>query len=185
MARPFFSARRDGTIAVRLGGSLRPVIAGQLRELDALMATVEASGAGPVDPLAELTGMVDVADRAAPEDPALRRLRPDAYAADVDDGRAAAEYRRLAGGELAAVQRSRIATVLETLARGDRFALDTEEAQAWLGTLNDLRLALGSRLGIVDDEASTLEQSPGLQLYAALGALQHQLLVALGAPDEF
>lgn len=185
MARRFFAGRRDGTIAVRLGGNLRQVLDGQLRELETLMVTDGNDASGPVDPLAELTGMVDVSDRPAPSDPALRRLRPDAYAPEVDDGRAAAEYRRLAGGELAALQRSRVATALETLSRGDRFSLDAEEAQAWVGALNDLRLALGSRLGITDDDPAALEPTPGLQLFAALGQLLHQLLIALGAPDDF
>lgn len=184
MARGPFTPRRDGSISVRLGGSVRQVIAGQLRELAALMdSETDAVASGPVDPLAALTGMVDVAERPVPTDPALQRLRPEAYAAEVDDGEAAADYRRLAGGALASLQRERVASVLETLSRGDRFDLTTAEAQAWVGAVNDLRLVLGSRLEITDD--STPEPTPGLQLFAWLGHLLHELLVALGAPDDF
>ncbi len=184
MARGPFSAHRDGSIGVRLAGGLRQLLLSQLRDLDQLLTTT-TDAAGPVDPLAELTGMTSTDERATPDDPALRRLRPDAYAADVEDGRAAAEYRRLAGGELEALQRGRVAVVLDTLTRGDRFDLSAEEAQSWVGALNDLRLVLGSRLGVTEDDYAALAPSPALQLFLVLGTLLHRLLVVLGAPDEY
>lgn len=179
-----FQRHRDGTVGVRLPGGLRRLLVDQLRQLDRLLDTGQAQA--PDDPLAELTGMTAVEERRAPEDPALLRLRPDAYAPDVDEGRAAAEFRRFTAGDLEALQRARVATVLETLSGGDRFDLDAEQAQAWLGALNDLRLVLGSRLGIEDDDAlARMPPSPGLQLFVMFGALLHDLLVALGAPSEF
>jgi hypothetical protein len=186
VARGPFSAHRDGSIGCRLPGGLRRVLAAEMHQLDELLTTTAApaAGAAPPDPLAELTGMTSLEDRAVPVDPALRRLRPEAYAAEVDDGRAADEYRRLAGGELEALQRARVRVVLDSLSRGDRFDLDQGEAQSWVGALNDLRLMLGSRLGIVDDVFSGVEPSPVLQLFLLLGELLHTLLVALGAPDD-
>lgn len=186
MARGPFQRHRNGTVGVRLPGGLRLVLLDQMRQLDQLLDTGRSEEAS-TDPLAELTGMTGgVAERDRPEDAALLRLRPDAYAAEVDDGTAAAEFRRFTEGDLEALQRSRVASVLETLSDGDRFDLDEGQAQAWVGALNDLRLASASRLGIEDDEAlDKLPPSPGLQMFGLLGALLHELLVALGAPNDY
>lgn len=186
MARGPFQRHRDGTIGVRLPGGLRLVLIDQMRQLDQLLDTGGSEEAS-TDPLAELTGMTGATgERDRPDDAALLRLRPDAYAADVDDGAAAAEFRRFTERDLEALQRSRVATVLETLADGDRFDLDEGQAQSWVGALNDLRLASASRLGIEDDEAlERLPPSPGLQMFGLLGALLHELLVALGAPSDY
>lgn len=186
MARGPFQRHRDGTVGVRLPGGLRLVLIDQMRQLDQLLDTGRSDEVS-TDPLAELTGMTgDIGERDRPDDAALLRLRPDAYAADVDEGRAAAEFRRFTEGDLEALQRSRVATVVETLSDGDRFDLDEGQAQAWVGALNDLRLAQGSRLGIEDDDAlESLPPSPGLQMFGLLGALLHDLLVALGAPSDY
>ncbi|HEX7354416.1 MAG TPA: DUF2017 family protein [Mycobacteriales bacterium] len=186
MARGPFQRHRDGTVGVRLPAGLRQVLLDQMRQLDQLLDTGSGQEASS-DPLAELTGMTGVTgERARPDDPALLRLRPDAYAADVDGGRAAAEFRRFTEADLEALQRARVSAVLDTLAGGDRFDLDAEQAQAWVGALNDLRLAQASRLGIEDDDAlERLPPTPALQLFVLLGGLLHDLLVALGAPDEF
>lgn len=186
MPRGPFQRHRDGTVGVRLPAGLRQVLLDQMRQLDQLLDTGR-SGAVSTDPLVELTGMTgEIGERDRPDDAALLRLRPDAYAADVDEGRAAAEFRRFTEADLEALQRSRVATVLETLAGGDRFDLDEGQAQSWVGALNDLRLAQASRLGVDDDNAlDRLPATPALQLFGLLGALLHDLLVALGAPDDF
>jgi len=186
VARGPFQRHRDGSVGVRLPSGLRLVLVDQMRQLDQLLDTGRTEGVS-TDPLAELTGMTaDTAERDRPDDAALLRLRPDAYAADVDDGEAATEFRRFTEGALEALQRSRVATVLETLSDGDRFDLDADQAQAWVGALNDLRLASASRLGIDDDDAlERLPPSPGLQMFGLLGALLHDLLVALGAPSDY
>lgn len=84
----------------------------------------------------------------APDDPVLARLFPDAYR---DDDEAAAEFRRytevgLRDGKLAAA-----ATVLDDLGSAGDIVIDHERAQAWLRALNDLRLALGTRLEITEE----------------------------------
>lgn len=141
------------------------------------------------DPLAIELGLADLAaeprEVAPPDDPALARLFPDAYR---DDEQAAAEFRRFTEGELRAGKRGRAQCALESLPqdKGGRFELDEEQAQCWLGTLNDLRLVLGSRFGLTDDG-----QEPGADLpeddplrayvpaYHYLGYLQETLLEAL------
>ena len=116
----------------------------------------------------------------APDDPSLERLFPPAY----DDAESQAEYRRLMRDELLDGRRRALAVVEETI---DLDRLTGEQAQAWLTGLNDLRLVLGTRLGVRDDEL--LERldpadprAPALGLYAYLSWLQEQLVEAL-EPD--
>jgi Domain of unknown function (DUF2017) len=121
---------------------------------------------------------------APPEDPVLARLLPDAYG---DDPEAAGEFRRytehdLRSGKVAAAQ-----TVLATLpADGGRVRLSAGDAEAWLRSLNDVRLALGVVLGITEDyEREFSELDPDdpreayLHVYDFLTFLQETLVRAL------
>jgi hypothetical protein len=121
---------------------------------------------------------------APPEDPVLARLLPDAYG---DDPEAAGEFRRyteqgLRSGKVAAAR-----TVLATLpSEGGRVRLSAGDAEAWLRSLNDVRLALGVVLGITEDyERAFGELDPEdprqayLQVYDFLTFLQETLVRAL------
>jgi hypothetical protein len=157
---------------------------GQL--LDLLGPAEDTSNA---DPLAIELGLadlgMDLADVAPPDDPAVARLFPNAYR---DDDEASAEFRRYTENDLRSGKRSRAQCALESLPedKGGRFDLDEEQAQCWLGTLNDLRLVLGSRFGLADDgqdPGAGLEQGDPLLAYVPayhyLGYLQETLLEAL------
>jgi hypothetical protein len=122
-----------------------------------------------------------------PRDAALARLLPDAYR---DDEQASAEFRRYTEADLRAGKRAHARVVLTTLGRvghgHDRLVLDEDEASAWLGTLNDLRLALATRMDITDDhEQLHTRYSPGdprgmlVPWYLWLGWLQETLIDAL------
>lgn len=186
MARPVFTGHEDGSVTVRLPEWLRRLLVEQSGELDRLLAGGDPA-TGPPDPLEAITGLTS-GDGRRPDDPVLLRLRPDGYRAS-DDPAAAREFRRFTEADLAGLQRARLATVRETALGGDRVRLDPGQAQSWLGAINDLRLALGTRLDVTEDPAD--EPGPddplagAFELYHLLGALQHQLLVALGAPDAF
>lgn len=107
------------------------------------------------DPLVSLVGLDPDAER--PEDPALARLFPDAY---LDDADAAAEFRRFTERPLRETKMAHATTAIETLRRsGDKVTLSADEAVAWLGALNDVRLALGTRLGVTEE---------GMEEFAAL-----------------
>ena len=121
---------------------------------------------------------------ALPEDPVLARLLPDGYQQDPE---AAGEFRKytergLRDGKVAAAM-----TVLATLpARGGRVRLSEADAQAWLRALNDVRLALGVRLGVTDDfDELSSEIAPGdprsayVWVYHWLAFLQDSLVGAL------
>jgi hypothetical protein len=114
----------------------------------------------------------------------LARLLPDAYR---DDPEAAGEFRRyteqgLRSGKVAAAH-----TVLATLpSDGGRVRLSAGDAEAWLRSLNDVRLALGVTLGITEDyehELSELDpedpREAYLHVYDWLTFLQETLVRAL------
>jgi hypothetical protein len=115
----------------------------------------------------------------SPDDPSLERLFPPAY----EDAGDEAEYRRLMRDELLDGRRRALRVLEETL---DEERLTAEQAESWLTALNDLRLVLGTRLGVSDD--TLLEglrpddpNAVELALFAYLSWLQEQLVEALGA----
>lgn len=81
-----------------------------------------------------------------PDHPSLERLRPPAYADDPDRE---AAYRLLAGEELRDAQRGAIDAVLASL---DRDVLAEDELWSWLRAINGVRLVVGTRLDISDDD---------------------------------
>ena len=84
------------------------------------------------------------ADAAA--DPSLRRLFPPAYA---EDPAADAEYRELMHDDLLA-QRLEQLDVLETTA--DASELTGEQLDQWMRCVNDIRLVLGTRLDVTEED---------------------------------
>ena len=73
-------------------------------------------------------------------------MLPDAYPDDPD---ASSEFRRYTEKDLRAGKVAAAKTVLATLPEGGgRISLSESQAQVWLRALNDIRLALGVRLGI-------------------------------------
>jgi hypothetical protein len=119
-----------------------------------------------------------------PDDPAIARLLPDGYR---DDPEAAGEFRRYTEQELRSGKVAAAATVLATLpGEGGRVRLRRNEAEVWVRALNDVRLALGVRLGITEDYEHELTDEPGtdprsayLQVYDWLSFLQETLVRAL------
>jgi Domain of unknown function (DUF2017) len=119
-----------------------------------------------------------------PADPVLARLLPDAYR---DDPEASGEFRRYTEHGLRSGKVAAAATVLATLpAAGGRVRLSEPEAQAWLRALNDVRLALGVRLGVTEDfDADVARLRPDdsrtayVWVYRWLALLQESLVDAL------
>lgn len=105
----------------------------------------------------------------APGDPAVHRLLPDA---SRDDAEVAAEFRRLTEDDLRQQKIERLAELFDLLTVGtgpdaaDPDAADADAADATLvrvprdrapalaATLTDIRLVLGERLGVSDEDAS-------------------------------
>ena len=122
------------------------------------------------------------------DEPVNRRLFPPAYL-DVADVERDAEYRRLVHDDLVKEKLANLDLVTGSLERGStsvrRFTVELtdEEATAWLGVLNDLRLALGVRLDITEDYDGDVDDTdprpPAFRLLSYLGWLEEQLLDAL------
>ena len=110
------------------------------------------------------------------DEPDLRRLFPPAYARDRE---AEAEYRDLVGSDLLESHREALRVMAATL---DQPRLDDEQMSAWLTGLNELRLVLGTRLDVSEDQ-HPLDPSdpaaPAMALYGYLTWLQQQAVEAL------
>ena len=168
---------------------------------------LELIGPGPAedagdDPLAELFAE---GPSEPPADPVLRRLFPDAYTdpegapgpQQADEQKAySAEFRRYTENDLRAGKRENALAVVRSLdelaseAAGEGGAvlkLSPEDSRRWLSALNDLRLAIGSRLEITDeDDAEVLyrlpdedPRKPMVMAYLWLGGLQETLVATL------
>jgi hypothetical protein len=122
------------------------------------------------------------------DEPVNRRLFPPAYL-DVVDIERDVEYRRLMHDDLVKEKLANLDLVTASLERGSSSVrrwtveLTDEEAAAWLGVLNDLRLALGVRLDITEDYDGDVDdtdpRAPAFRLLTYLGWLEEQLLDAL------
>jgi hypothetical protein len=115
-------------------------------------------------------------------DPVLDRLLPSGH----EDVEVAAEYRSLTEPALREGKADDLAMVRATLPpQGGEVRLDADQARAWLRTTNDLRLALGTRLGVTGDtqppEDPSGEEGSQLTVYYWLTAVQGSLVDALAA----
>ncbi|MFC5955762.1 DUF2017 domain-containing protein [Streptomyces pratens] len=171
-------------------------LAVQLMELIGPGPAVDASA----DPLAELFAE---GPSEPPADPVLRRLFPDAYGGPGGPASAegaaeqlahSAEFRRFTENDLRAGKRENALTVIRSLdglteagREGAVLELSAEESRQWLGVLNDLRLAIGSRLEIDDEDDTDLlfrlpdedPRKPMVMAYLWLGGLQETLVSTL------
>ena len=119
-----------------------------------------------------------------PEDPVLARLLPDGYR---DDPEAAGEFRKYTEPALRSAKHQAAQEMLDTLPEeGGRIQLTQDQALSWLKALNDVRLALGVRLGVTEEfeeQWSRLKpddpQWSAFEVYAWLGAVQESLVQAL------
>lgn len=131
-------------------------------------------------------------DGLAPEDPVRQRLFPDGYQDDPD---AAAAFRELTEQSLLDERLDRAQQCLAELtelaeqfrsgARRRRdITLPGSAAQRWLQVLNDMRLAMGTRIGVTeeDDLADIDPTDPAAvpwTVYGYLTAVQDSLVRAL------
>ena len=141
------------------------------------------AGGVPTDAeLAALTGLsLAPDDRRFPDDPALARLLPDAYR---DDDEAAGEFRRLTESSLRQEKAAAAEQMLAALPEDGpgEVRLDAETTETWLATLNDVRLALGTRLEVTEEMQEPDPEDPDAPAYVVylwLTELQGVLLEVL------
>ncbi|MFE4971736.1 DUF2017 domain-containing protein [Kitasatospora sp. NPDC056651] len=165
-----------------------------LRSLEVQL--LELIGPGPGgdggDPLAALFAE---GPTEAPSDPVLARFFPSAYGdpekpEDEEARLASGEFRRFTELDLRARKRDDALVVVRALdglgEEGGVLKLGAPDCLRWLGALNDLRLAVGVRLEVTEDDEDGLydlpdgdERKPLVMAYLWLGALQESLLEAI------
>ena len=144
------------------------------------ITALEALLAEPSGP----AGQEDSKALQAPDDPVLARLLPDGYR---DDPEAAGEFRKYTEQSLRSAKQRAAQEMLDTLPdAGGTIKLTQDQAVAWLKALNDVRLALGVRLGVTEEfeeQWARLGQDDpqwaAFEVYAWLGAVQESLVQAL------
>ena len=146
------------------------------------VAQVQPDGVSAWDALDALDAQLTAPQ--TPEDPVLARLLPDGYR---DDPEAANEFRKYTESGLRGAKQQAAQEMLDTLPEaGGRIQLTNDQALAWLKALNDVRLALGVRLGVTEEFeeqwsrlAADDPQWAAYEVYAWLGAVQESLVQAL------
>jgi hypothetical protein len=114
----------------------------------------------------------------ADEDPNLRRLYPTAHA---DDARLDREYQSLVHGSLVEGRLAALDVLESTI---DAQILTEEQLGCWMGAVNDLRLVLGTRLDVSEDDHDIDPESPdgpALVVYSYLGWLLEEIVAAMSA----
>jgi hypothetical protein len=184
---PFRSVRGGGArawLAAAEASLLRSLVAQIMSLVESEDATDKPADHADAD-LAALEAMVHgPGEDTIPEDPVLARLLPDAYR---DDPEAAGEFRRYTEPALRSAKHAAAQEMLDTLPdTGGRIQLTQDQALSWLKALNDVRLALGVRLGVTEDfEEQWARLKPddpqwtAFEVYAWLGAVQESLVQAL------
>jgi hypothetical protein len=179
----------QGMVA-RIETGERVVLSELLRQFIELMSATSLGGAPAMDaepetdPLLRLERTLGSSATPTPlQDPALRRLFPDAYR---DDDAASVEYARLTRADLRDAKVTAALKVGEDLSdgsKGRRLVVSHSNALAWLTTLTNLRLVMSERLHIEDVgegfELEVTEDDPrfGLwNLYNWLGWMQESLV---------
>jgi hypothetical protein len=115
-------------------------------------------------------------------DPAVARLFPPAYGDERDADRET-EFRLLAGDELRSSHLAALTTLEES---ADAERLDEAQLLAWMRALNDVRLVLGTRLGVTEegDERPTDGSDPraaAFAVYDFLTWLQGEIVEAMSS----
>ncbi|MCM2392236.1 DUF2017 domain-containing protein [Streptomyces albipurpureus] len=174
-----------------------------IRSLAVQLLELLGPGEEPVEGEDPLAALFTEGPTEPPSDPALARLFPEAYlgpdAKDQTDElqAASAEFRRFTENDLRSRKRADVLCVVRTLdqltANGDGGAvlkLTADDALHWLGALNDLRITIGTRLDVSDDDENgdlyqlpdSDPRKPMVMAYLWLGALQETLVETL-TPD--
>jgi hypothetical protein len=123
-----------------------------------------------------LTTMLDTARGGAAAAPEAVRLFPPAY---PEDATAEHAYRQSVHGDLVERHRAAFETVAATV--GAR-SLDDEQIGCWLGALNDVRLVLGTTLGVSEEGPPPLQSEVDearWALYNYLSLLVEQMIDAM------
>ena len=175
-----FKRHGDHSYIAHFADSEKEVLLNLCEQIIELLA--ERVDHGHEDPLAAMVGITS--HDSPPEDEVLHRLLPNAYADTVD----ASEFRRYTESTLRSKKQAHAISMRIHLKSADDgiVDLDHDNANAWLGAINDIRLALGVRLKVENGSQEHLEiLAPDdplrgvYSVYTWLSWLQESLLSAL------
>lgn len=150
----------------------------------------ERQSSAPSDELEQITG-IKAGHPHRPQDATMRRLLPDFYRSQHNHpaGSATVEslnsaLRSLHEPEIIEAKREAGQRLLSTVpAGGGRFELTADDASAWVAAVNDIRLALGTMLGVGPSGPEELPDdhpmAGHLDVYHWLTVLQEYLVLAL------
>ncbi|MFJ3948474.1 DUF2017 domain-containing protein [Streptomyces sp. Je 1-4] len=191
-----FEPLPDGGAAVPLDEVEISILRSLAVQLMELIGPGEETGESESDDL--LASVFNDGPSEPPADPVLARFFPDAYGGpdlvpDDDVRAASAEFRRYTENDLRSRKREdalALIRALDTLAPEGGSAelrLKPDECRQWLGALNDLRLAIGTRLEVTDEEdggellrlPDSDPRKPMVMAYLWLGGLQETLVESL------
>lgn len=167
-----FESELDGGITITLEAAEREVLRQLFDQMGQLLHELNAQET--IDPLEIMLGMngsTQISD-----DPALARLFPDGY---FDDEHASADFRRFTEQDLRQQKIAALSDVRENLNdRENPTTVSAQQAQSWLKAINDLRLVLGTRMEITQENDFDSDE-PEVNLYNYLTYLQGTLIDAL------
>lgn len=109
-----------------------------------------------------------------PDNPLTRRLFPD----PSPDPETAAELRALIHDDLREAKLANARALLESLGDDGRISLEPDTAEQWLSALNDLRLSIGTAIGLTE-ETELDSEDPAHMVYEWLTFLQGSLVDAV------
>ena len=167
-----FKRSLTGRIILKLEIAEKVVLGQLFDQMDELLDTeIEPLSEDPLARLKNLDGPTEISS-----DPAVARLFPNGYSSD---DHASADFRRYTEQDLRQEKLDALTSARATLEREEmKSALTADQAQAWLRFLNDLRLVLGTRLGVGEDFDEDSDD-PGYHLYSYLTYLQGTLIDCL------
>jgi hypothetical protein len=113
------------------------------------------------------------------DDPLMDRLFPAGYRDDAD---AAEEFRQYTHAGLRDYKTAGVGLVWAALAQSARVELDRAEADRWARTLTDLRLMVGTRIGLQHDDDVLPDDLLG-EIYGWLTELQGAIIAGLEAGE--
>lgn len=123
-----------------------------------------------------LRALVEDVQRVVGEDMPDNAVRARLFPDPALDPEVAADLRGMIEADLREGKRAAGRTLVESMGEDGRLSLDAEQAEAWLTALNDLRLAVGTALGITEDYD---EDDEDYDVYTWLTFLQGTLLRAV------
>lgn len=174
MARAF-QIRPDGSVSAELDVDERELLAFLIEDALELLH-FDLAAEQDADPFDALVAEFQIHPVHGPRDPVSQRLFPDAFSGDDE---ASAEFRRFTEAQLRTTRARRSRAVLEALRQmTDEFVLSQADAHECVQVLTDLRLVLGTRLGI-SDERNGDDSGAAHEVYDWLTWLQESLVQVL------